>query len=284
MLTTMYGEAFAAAVEGGHLGGWARGDGEPVLLLHGGPGMAATYLSSLPDELGTGYHCVLFQQRGLTPSTLDGPFDLATALADIVAVLDHFGIDKTYLIGHSWGGHLAMHAAVAISDRLKGVLCLDPLGAVGDGGVAAFEAEMAARTPEEVRARATELDDRAMRGEGTEADALESLRMVWPAYFADPSTATPMPDDMQLSVTAYSGLWESLVAAMPELAAALPTVTVPMGFVAGAGSPMPVSASIDVAERVPGAWVDVVDGVGHMLWMEQAGCVRAAMRRLVDAG
>jgi pimeloyl-ACP methyl ester carboxylesterase len=213
----------------------------------------------------------------------DGPFDVPTAIADIVAVLDHLGIDRAYLVGHSWGGHLAMHAAAAIGDRLHGVLCLDPLGAVGDGGMAAFEAEMLARTPEAARAKAQELDERAMRGEGSEGDALESLRLVWSAYFGDPAAAPPMPDDMQLSVPAYSGLWESLIAAMPGLAAALPSIQVPVGFLAGGASPMPTSVCFDAAERIPNAWVEVADGLGHMLWMERPGCVRPAMQRLADA-
>jgi pimeloyl-ACP methyl ester carboxylesterase len=281
MFAAMRGEEFSAPVEAGRIGGWVDGSGEPVLLLHGGPGMAATYLVDLPAELGGGCRTVIFQQRGLAPSTTDGPFDVKTALADIVAVLDHLDIERTYLIGHSWGGHLALHAAAALPDRLKGVLCLDPLGAVGDGGVAAFEAEMLARTPEDARARARELDERAMRGEGSEQDALESLRLMWPAYYGDPASVTPMPDDMQLSVTAYSGLWESLVAAMPGLAASLPGISVPVGFVAGGGSPMPVSVCTDAAEQIPGAWVEVVDGVGHMLWMERPGCVRPAFARLV---
>jgi pimeloyl-ACP methyl ester carboxylesterase len=283
MLTAMRGEEFSARVEGGHIGGWVDGSGEPVLMLHGGPGMGAAYLASLPEELGAGYRSVIFQQRGLAPSTTDGPFDIATALADIVAVLDHLDIERAYLVGHSWGGHLAMHAATRLADRLRGVLCLDPLGAVGDGGAAAFEAEIFARTPEHVREEAQALDERAMRGEGTEGDALESLRLVWPAYFGDPANATPMPDDLQLSVAAYAGLWEALLGAMPSLAAALPDVGVPVGFVAGGASPMPVSVCTDAAALIPGAWVEVVAGAGHMLWMERPGCVRPAFERLVGS-
>jgi pimeloyl-ACP methyl ester carboxylesterase len=35
------------------------------------------------------------------------------------------------------------------------------------------------------------------------------------------------------------------------------------------------------AQRIPGAWVEIVDGVGHMPWMEHSGCVRPALERLV---
>jgi pimeloyl-ACP methyl ester carboxylesterase len=39
-----------------------------------------------------------------------------------------------YVIGHSWGGHLAMHLAVRHPDRVLGLVIADPLGAVSDGG------------------------------------------------------------------------------------------------------------------------------------------------------
>ena len=64
---------------------------------------------------------------------------------------------------------------------------------------------MLARTPKERRERAHELDERAMAGQGTPEEALESLSIVWPAYFADPDNAPPMPSS-RMSVPAYSGI------------------------------------------------------------------------------
>ncbi len=204
-------------------------------------------------------------------------------MADIAAVLDHLGVDQPYLVGHSWGGHLALHAAVRIPERLAGVLCLDPLGAVGDGGAAAFEAEMAARTPVEVWARATELDTQATSGEGTDADAVEAVRLIWPAYYADPASAPAMPGDLRISAVANAGLWQSAREAMAELEAALPEISVPVGFLAAGSGPIPVAASADSAARIPGAWVEVLEDAGHMFWTERPGCVGPALQRLVEA-
>ncbi len=44
-----------------------------------------------------------------------------------------------------------------------------------------------------------------MGGEGTPEDNLESLRLVWPAYFADPEAAPPTPP-FRTCVAAYSGI------------------------------------------------------------------------------
>ena len=191
------------------------------------------------------------------------------------------GWDQAYVVGHSWGGHLLLHVAVSAPERLSGALAVDPLGGVGDGGMATFERHMAERTPEVARAQALELDARAVQGEGTADEFIEALRLMWPAYFADPGQAPPMPD-IRASTAAYSGLFASLARESAGLAAALPAVTVPFGFVAGAGSPMPVDeAAAATGAVIPGAWLDVVDGAGHFPWYERPGRVRAALDRLV---
>src|SRR3954463_13987193 len=131
---------FTAATRSGELAGWVTGAGPRVLALHGGPGMDHDYLDDAVEELAARYRVATFQQRGLVPSTEEGEFTVAEAVADIAAVLDSLGWKTAYLMGHSWGGHLAFHAAVGIPARLAGVLAVDPLGAVGDGGVEAFGA------------------------------------------------------------------------------------------------------------------------------------------------
>ena len=110
---------------GGAIGGWQRGDGDRLaLVLHGGPGMT-DYTEDLADEvaagMGAGSRVVRYQQRGLTPSTLAGPFTVAQAVDDLIAVLDHLGAANGMLVGHSWGGHLAMHAACAHPERVSGL-------------------------------------------------------------------------------------------------------------------------------------------------------------------
>jgi pimeloyl-ACP methyl ester carboxylesterase len=271
----------SAGVPGGALGGWVEGTGPPVLLLHGGPGLSYGYLDALASDLGAAYQLASYQQRGLAPSIVEGPFDVQRAVDDALAYLDALGWQQAFVVGHSWGGHLLLHLAVSAPNRMLGGLAVDPLGGVGDGGMAAFEAEMAARTPEESRSRAEELDQRAMRAEGTEEDLIESLRLFWPAYFSSPAQAPDMPE-MRSSVEAYAKIMDSLKAEMPRLARALPSVRVPIGFVAGVDSPMPVAeAAAATAAAIPGAWLELVERAGHFPWYEQPGCTRAALDRLV---
>jgi pimeloyl-ACP methyl ester carboxylesterase len=70
------------------------------------------------------------------------------------------------------------------------------------------------------------------------------------------------------------------VARLPELEASLPAIAVPVGVVVGEHSSIPNSAGRDSADRIPGAWIDVVPGAGHLPWYERPGSVRQALDRL----
>jgi proline iminopeptidase len=271
-----------APTTGGAVGAWVQGDGPRVLLLHGGPGLSDEYLDGIAAELGDGWRIAGYQQRGLSPSTEDGPFTVAQHVADAVAVLDALGWDRAWLIGHSWGGHLGLHMALGAPHRMSGLLAIEPLGAVGDGGASRFEETLWERTPEDDRERAALLDEKAMRGDGTEADALESMALLWPAYFSERAAAPPMPP-MRCSVPCYSATVESVEAELPGLEARLGDIGIPVGLVAGAASPMPAQqAAGATARRIPDAWLDIVEGAGHFPWLERPGSVRAAARRLVE--
>jgi proline iminopeptidase len=275
-------ETFTVESVNGGLAGWCMGSGPPVLLLHGGPGLGFAYLDALAAELEPDFRVASFQQRGLEPSTLDGPFTMAQAIEDVVCVLDGLQWKRAFVVGHSWGGHLALRVAAAHPERLLGMVAIEPIGVVGDGGTAAFEAEVMARTPGEARTRARELDDRATAGEGTPEESVEAITLVWPAYFADPENAPPMPDTA-VSIEAYAGLIGEITSDLDPVAAQLATGDVPFGVVAGAGSPIPwgqaARASVELS---PGAFLDVVPNAGHFVWLEAPGRVRAALRRLSD--
>ena len=155
---------FTTNDEGALIAGLRAGNGPPVLLLHGGPGLGFDYLRELADELAQENAVAWYQQRGLSPSAAEGPYTVATDVDDARRVLDTVGWDKAYVVGHSWGGQLALHVAEALPERLLGVLAVDPLGSVGDGRWPEFDEEIFRRTPEDIRARARELDTLTTEG------------------------------------------------------------------------------------------------------------------------
>ena len=270
---------FRVPVPGGELVGRIGGGGPELLLLHGGP--ISNYLEPLADELRDGYRVATYQQRGLEPSTLAEPYDVSTHLADVIAVLDHLGWGRAIVGGHSWGGHLLLHLLATHNDRVAAALVVDPLGGVGDGGFPAFDAEIVRRTPPEELERAEMLDQRLMDGIATEAEAMESLRIFWPAYFPSPDRAPEFPD-LRVNAASAGPTLQSAVAELPGLANRLAGSQVPTAFVHGAASPMPVTASTDTAEVIgAAAHVVIVANAGHFMWIDVPGCLRQPLDGLV---
>ena len=274
---------FRAPTPTGDLVGTVVGSGPEILLLHGGPGLS-DYLAPLAEELRDGYTVATYTQRGLAPSSVDGTTSVAGHVADVLAVADHLGWERPILGGHSWGGHLTLHVLAQHPQRWRAALVIDPLGGVGDGGMAHFDAEMGNRTPAANQARAAELE--ALEEESGSLSRelhLEHLGLVWPAYFPDPAQAPPMPD---LGIAEdQDHMWVDIVDSLPGLEAALAGCPVLTRFVHGEGSPMPVTASTESAALMSRAEVDVVEGAGHFIWMDVPGAVRRSLDRLIrDAG
>jgi pimeloyl-ACP methyl ester carboxylesterase len=274
---------FTVGVPGGHLAGVRSGAGAPLLVLHGGPGLS-DYTGVFAPELA-GWSAIRYTQRGVSPSATSGPFTVQRHVADAMAVLDHHRAGTAVVLGHSWGGYLAMHLAATAPDRVAGLVLIDTLGAVDDGGFAPFAAELAARAGSDVMAEVAALDEISEERPGTREAAaaeLRSLQLMWPAYFADPAAAPPMPADLRLSRDCYAGTFESIGAAQADdwLARQLVGYRGPVEVLAGAASPFPLATARSTAALFADARVTVAADAGHFPWHECPGCVAAALDRI----
>jgi proline iminopeptidase len=218
-----------------------------------------------------------YTQRGTPPSDIGPPYTIDTHVADAVAVLDHFGIDRAWAIGHSWGGHLALHLLVAHPERLLGVVCINPLGAF-ERVFAEFGSNLRSRLSAAQIERIDEIEALRRRGEVTEADLTERSHLVWPHYFTDPASVPPHPagpigvacsTETNASISHHFGL--------STLATGLPSATLPALFIHGERDPLPMSSSRETAALIRGAVVTTIPGCGHFPWMETPGEIRRAV-------
>ncbi|MGD0558260.1 MAG: alpha/beta hydrolase [Streptosporangiaceae bacterium] len=271
---------FVAETPAGPIAGHTGGDpgGPPVLLLHGGPGMTDYMDDLLGGELG-GWRTISYQQRGLEPSATDGPFTVEQHVADAIAVLDAVGVERAVLLGHSWGGHLALQIAAAHPDRVVGLVSVDGLGAAGDdGGMTALGQRLAEGLPPESMTTYAELGQRLSGPEPSDEDATAWLRLLWPQYFADPAAALPYPPSLRLSLAVNAQTNASVLESLANgFASTLKSVTVPAVFLLGERSPMPVSQGEQTAALLPDATVRVVPGAGHLVWYEVPDSVAEAL-------
>lgn len=106
------------------------GKGDTIILLSGGPGNNCMQLEPMAEMLGKKYHVILPEQRGTglsIPSTFDSTtINLNTAGADLFQLLNHLKLTRAIIVGHSWGGMLAMNFAAQYPSRVRSLLLIAP--------------------------------------------------------------------------------------------------------------------------------------------------------------
>ena len=275
----MHDEAFEVAIDGGVLRGHRGGTGVPALLLHGGAAVP-DYMGACAETLDGLFDTIRYTQRGVPPSQADPPYTIESHVSDAVAVLDSLGIERAWAIGHSWGGHLALHLGHLHEDRLLGLLLVDPLGA--DPSVfAELDANLRRGMTDEERARVDEIEQRRRGGEVTEAELLERFRIVWPHYFTRRERASPPPTRIGIGSSIETNRSIAAHFAAETLVFGLPGVALPARFVHGEQDPMPLAATERTAALFEEARVETIPDCGHFPWLEQPDAFRRAVERLL---
>ena len=99
-----------------------RGEGDPLLLLHGGMGAGADWKYVFPDD-PAGFQVIVPDLRGHGRSTNpSGAFTFRQAALDILALLDHLGISSVKAIGLSGGGITLLHLATIQPARITAMV------------------------------------------------------------------------------------------------------------------------------------------------------------------
>jgi proline iminopeptidase len=112
-----------------HLYAREIGRGQPIVVLHGGPDFDISYLLPEMDRLADGYRLVYYDQRGRGKSAAGvRPEDvtLASEVADLDKVREHFRLGSTAVLGHSWGTVLALEYAIRHPDRVSHLILMNP--------------------------------------------------------------------------------------------------------------------------------------------------------------
>ncbi|RMG87369.1 MAG: alpha/beta fold hydrolase, partial [Bacteroidetes bacterium] len=105
------------------------GQGSPLLVIHGGPGLGHAYFLPHFEKLAQDHTLIFYDQRasGQSASDLDSAdISLDLFLKDIDALRAYFGQEKISLLGHSWGGLLAMQYALKYPDRIDKLILSSP--------------------------------------------------------------------------------------------------------------------------------------------------------------
>jgi pimeloyl-ACP methyl ester carboxylesterase len=115
-----------APVPGGRLAYEERGQGVPVLLIHGA--IVADLLRPLAAELATsGYRVIRLHRRGYgSSSSVGDTWSVTQDAADAAALLKYLGIARAHIVGHSAGGIVALELAATFPKMVQTLTLMDP--------------------------------------------------------------------------------------------------------------------------------------------------------------
>ena len=97
-----------------------EGDGTPVLLLHGVPQTSTVWRDLAPALAEQGRRVLAPDLPGLGGSGYSGPFDVASVVEQVVALLEHeLPGQRVDVVGHDWGGSVALGLTGAYPERVR---------------------------------------------------------------------------------------------------------------------------------------------------------------------
>jgi 3-oxoadipate enol-lactonase len=226
--------------------------GEPdapvVVLGHGAGGNHGIWFQQVP-ELVADYRVITWDQRSFGLSTNHhGRANPRTATGDLLAILDHLGVERAHVVGQSMGGWAAMGLAVEHGDRVRSLVLADTLGGIPIEGWWKRAASVAREGLFNHPALSNDFCVRNPRR--------AHLYLQIGGLRRDPH-ADPLPVLRTMADVTFS---DEQLAAMG----------VPTLFVVGTEDEIFPPASIaEAAARVPGARVESIEGAGHSPYFEQ---------------
>lgn len=131
-----HAESTFVNVDGANLHFVIKGAGRPVVLIHGNPGSCQDW-SRLYVPISSQYQALAFDRPGHGHSQRPNHRDITVEVqAEMLhAALTELKIDQPIVVGHSWGGALALTYALNFPDKLSGAVLLAPAAYEGDDGV-----------------------------------------------------------------------------------------------------------------------------------------------------
>lgn len=260
------------------------GVGVPCIALHGGLGMDHTYLKDAFVPLTDVLDLIYVDQRGNGRSARP-PLESITMqqLADDVrALADALGLDRFALLGHSFGGFVALEAATTYPERLTQLFLLD----TSPGAFEPTEAELAERPdPASVTPSARAAMQRFFsRVPASDDDFRDLVPEIAPAYMhhGDPALITDAMSRAILDAATLVRGFEFL----PRWSVAdkLDRITCPTLVACGRYDLLTTpECAKRLATSIPGAELAWFEDSGHFPWLEEPdafiGAVKGFVRR-----
>lgn len=239
----------------------SRGEGPPVVLLHGLGGSLHTWYG-VAENLSLHHHVVALDLRGHGRSEgHGGPYSIQGWATDVEALLGALELPAVTLVGHSLGSLVAQYLAVHRSEAVDQLVLL--------GGISFFEPPMKAAYEQ--------------RAKLVEADGLDALVDDWLPGALAPRTAARLPQLVGLLRDVFLRNDPASYAAACRAIAKAPTILrerigqPTLLLVGDHDRSTPIAMTEELHRDIPVSEVRVIAGAAHWAALEQPDAIAAAL-------
>jgi 3-oxoadipate enol-lactonase len=234
-------------------------DGPPLLLIMGMSGTSLHWGEPFLELLHGDFDVIAYDHRGVGSSTpLDGPITTREMADDAAALLAALELDSAHVLGISMGGMIAQELALGHPQLIR-TLTLGCTYCGGEGSALAAEADLAGL----VEAMGSGDRERALRA-GWEINVSAAMAADEEAYAAFRAIA------MRRAVALPVIMQQMQACAAHDTNARLGQITAPTLVIHGTEDRLlPVQNGKLIASRIPGAQLEIFDGVGHLFFWER---------------
>ena len=262
--------------------------GDPVIVLHGGPGMDHHEFGDYLDPLADRHRLLFVDQRsqGRSDRAPQRSWTIERMAQDVVMLARSLRLERFAVLGHSFGAFVALQSAVDFPGMAARTIVsagVPSMRFVRD----TVERELASFAPPELREQVVGSWEREA-GAATSEDVASILRDQWPFQFADPKdpridayvarSAGARYDAAVLrhfASTGYGGI---------EVVDRLADVASPVLVLAGRHDrTCPVSAAETIVRGVPEGRLRVFERSGHMIFVEEQEAWLREVRDFLEA-
>jgi proline iminopeptidase len=254
----------------------------PLLCVNGGMIYSRAILWPALAPLAAGRQLVLYDQRGRGASQAPPGLHASRVeydAGDIPALRDALGIAGWDVLGHSWGGGIAMLAAERDPVGVRRLVLVDSVGATSDW-MNALHGDALARLDGVERERLAVLDPVALRADDPAIHS-EYSRALYHAYFADRELSQMFAPPREASATG-TAVAARLRREGYDWRAAISRISATTLVVHGAQDVLPPRLATEIHSLIPRSTLLVLDGAGHMPFWEQPNAFFGSVRDFLD--
>jgi proline iminopeptidase len=267
------------------------GDGSPIVVIHGGPGLDHGSVAADLMPLAERHRLIFYDQRGGGRSSLPDPalLTLDHHVRDLETLRISLGLERMTLLAHSFGPAIAARYAIAYPARVERMVFLGPIPPMKGSFFEDYSATMNGRLSEADRARLAEL---VKVFEGAEGDPVAACRDYWtiavpPRLAAGRSPSLVKSDLCTASAEAIRfGMTKTNSAGFLSMGdwdwtGELATVAAPTLIIHGDEDAIPLSLVGGWNRALPDSRMVVLEKTGHFPHVEKPEIVFAAIEQFL---